>query len=130
MTRRSKYKSLAERLLANAKPAPDPLPDGTYCLLMQGSIRSGVKGGYVPMSVHERGQPRRTVYAHRLSFTLFVGPIPDGHDVDHRCKVRCCINPGHLQAKEATAHRAETGWPQHNPGRRIPRAEHRNLELI
>lgn len=36
--------------------------------------------------------------AHRLSYQLFVGPIPDGLQIDHLCRVRCCVNPTHLEA--------------------------------
>jgi hypothetical protein len=47
--------------------------------------------------------------AHRWAYETFVGPIPDGHQVDHQCHdpatcsdVPCahrrCVNPGHLAA--------------------------------
>jgi HNH endonuclease len=42
------------------------------------------------------GHRRR--YAHRLVYTLLVGPIPEGLVLDHRCKVRHCVNPAHLEA--------------------------------
>lgn len=54
---------------------------------------------------------RRDEYVHRLSHELWVGPIPDGYDVDHLCHnrdVACeggitclhrrCVNPDHLEA--------------------------------
>lgn len=35
--------------------------------------------------------------AHRWSYENFVGPIPDGYDIDHLCRVRECVNPDHLE---------------------------------
>lgn len=34
---------------------------------------------------------------HRVSYILFVGPIPDGLMPDHLCRVRHCANPDHLE---------------------------------
>ena len=43
----------------------------------------------------------RTVYAHRFAYEYFVGPIPDGLEVDHvvtrGCRFRDCVNPAHLE---------------------------------
>ena len=35
--------------------------------------------------------------AHRLAWTAFRGPIPDGLTVDHLCFVPACCNPDHLR---------------------------------
>lgn len=34
--------------------------------------------------------------AHRASWMIYRGPIPDGLWILHRCDVRACVNPNHL----------------------------------
>lgn len=36
-------------------------------------------------------------YAHRVSYRIFVGPIPDGMSLDHLCRNRGCVRPDHLE---------------------------------
>lgn len=40
----------------------------------------------------------KRVLAHRFVYELLVGPIPEGLQIDHLCRVRACCNPDHLEA--------------------------------
>lgn len=35
--------------------------------------------------------------AHRVSYQLHVGPIPEGKQIDHLCRHTLCVNPDHLE---------------------------------
>jgi hypothetical protein len=35
--------------------------------------------------------------AHRVFYELLIGPIPEGHELDHTCRVTFCVNPAHLE---------------------------------
>jgi HNH endonuclease len=39
----------------------------------------------------------RRVFAHRYAYELLIGPIPNGLQMDHLCRVRACVNPAHLE---------------------------------
>ena len=48
--------------------------------------------GYSAMSVGGRYW-----LIHRFAYTHFVGPIPEGLQIDHLCRNRKCWNPNHLE---------------------------------
>lgn len=39
----------------------------------------------------------RTVLSHRAAYEHARGPIPPGLDADHKCRVRSCVNPDHIE---------------------------------
>lgn len=41
---------------------------------------------------------RRRQLVHRVSYEMTYGPIPEGLQIDHLCRVRNCLNPAHLEA--------------------------------
>jgi len=43
--------------------------------------------------------------AHRYAYERFVGEIPEGQEIDHKCRVPACVNPDHLRA---VSHRLNT----------------------
>ena len=40
---------------------------------------------------------KRTLRAHRFIYERLRGPIPSNLELDHMCRVRCCVNPDHLE---------------------------------
>jgi len=36
--------------------------------------------------------------AHRISYEMVNGPIPEGLEMDHLCEVKACVNPRHLES--------------------------------
>jgi DNA-binding XRE family transcriptional regulator len=50
-----------------------------------------VPQGYGHITIKGRGY-----YAHRASYEKYVGPIPTGMSVLHKCDVPSCVNPAHL----------------------------------
>lgn len=40
----------------------------------------------------------RIIRAHQFSYVLFNGKIPEGLTIDHLCRNKGCVNPGHLEA--------------------------------
>src|SRR5690348_9305170 len=62
--------------------------DGDGCWLWRGAKSKGY------------GQARidgRVYYVHRLLFEAERGPVPEGLELDHLCRVRWCVRPSHLE---------------------------------
>lgn len=76
-------RTLAERLEEATMPVPE-----AGCWFWLGWTQSG---GYGVLRVDEK-----QVMAHRASWEIHRGPIPEGIKVLHRCDTPCCINPDHL----------------------------------
>lgn len=79
------------------------LPNEQGCMLwLGGSDRKG----YGRMSL-----ARRVAQAHRVSYTLAYGPIPEGLQIDHLCRVHACVAPLHLEAvtHQENVRRGEAG---------------------
>lgn len=39
----------------------------------------------------------KVVEAHSASYRMFVGPVPEGLELDHLCRNRACVRPDHLE---------------------------------
>lgn len=67
------------------------------CWLWTGSVTGGggmQHGQFTLPRRPDRTQPH--IYAHRLSWELAYGPIPNGLQVCHKCDVPRCVRPEHL----------------------------------
>lgn len=76
--------ALRERFMQNVSPEPQ-----SGCWLWLGRD-NGEGYGRFCYDAQDR-------YAHRVAYELFCGPIQAGQTIDHLCRVRCCVNPSHLE---------------------------------
>jgi hypothetical protein len=82
--------SYKERLLAKVLLPDDPSSD--ECWLWKGASH-GQGRGYGKFRLG-----KRTTSAHRASYLLFNGEIPEGLVIGHSCNNERCCNPNHLGA--------------------------------
>lgn len=73
----------AERFESKVEKIPE-----AGCWVWMGSLNNK---GYGVFSLN-----RKQKYAHRVSYQLYNGPIPDGLYVLHRCDNPACVSPTHL----------------------------------
>ena len=79
---------------ANASP-DERLNHYGWCITEAGCWEwagNTLRTGYGRVSMNSK-----TVAAHRLAYETWVGPIPEGHVVRHKCDNPPCINPAHLE---------------------------------
>jgi hypothetical protein len=69
-----------------------PIPETGCWIWMRSSTLHDGAPNYGEIRV--RGRNRA---AHRVSYETMVGKIPPGLDIDHKCRVRLCVNPDHLE---------------------------------
>lgn len=87
--------SLIERVMAKVEKGTEPpsyRPDLDPCWVWTGA-RMPFGHGQV-----KRGPGLGTALVHRVTYEHEVGPVPDGLELDHLCRVPACCNPAHLEA--------------------------------
>lgn len=83
------YNRIPLRERFESKYIPEP---NSGCWLWEGRC---VGSGYG--SIAEGGTFGRSLLAHRVSYELYIGPIPDGMCILHKCDTKLCVNPDHLR---------------------------------
>lgn len=85
-------------------PVPNNRSDLGPCWIWIGSLNDQEYGIFLD-------DDGKDVRAHRQCYEMVKGPIPDGHQLDHLCRVRPCVNPDHLEAVTPTVNKLRgEGW--------------------
>ena len=74
-----------------SKFIPEP---NSGCFIWIGNLNDS---GYPVLSMTIAPGVKRLRRAHRMYYELEKGPIPEGLQLDHLCRIRCCVNPEHLE---------------------------------
>lgn len=86
---KSRYSSPLERLNKSI------VVDDNNCWIWQGKFN---RHGYGILKVMMADNKSRPYAAHRFSYLVIRGNIPDELELDHLCRVISCVNPHHLEA--------------------------------
>ena len=54
----------------------------------------GARDHYGYGAIHLKAVLRK---AHRVVYEMYKGTIPEGLELDHKCRLTCCVNPDHLE---------------------------------
>lgn len=108
---------VAERFWNFVMPEPN-----SGCWLWSGTYNNK---GYGRLSVGSIADgSSKFAMAHRISYEINVGTIPDGLYLDHLCRNPACVNPQHLEpvTHAENMRRGLMGSSETNPGARALRA--------
>ncbi len=73
--------------------------------------RSRGGGGYGQVGAISDTGLRTTMGSHRAAYEVFVGAIPTGMEIHHKCGNRLCCNPEHLEMLTDLKHKhADPNW--------------------
>lgn len=67
------------------------------CWIWMGGRKSNGYGTFADKATGGAHRRWVTKGAHRWAWEYFNGPIPDGLHIDHLCRNRACVNPGHME---------------------------------